>query len=140
MGKNFEKFFFGPEKNFGPFPREIRQKIIKKRPKKNFWDQGELTCVLQIKITLFYCKMMNSVMALEFWAPKVIFWCNFRRIFVQKLVKMVNFGELWLNLVIWSLFRLRRSLDYPFPWTTSWKMMREAHLKDSRHKNCAFGL
>ena len=23
-----------------------------------------------------------------------------------------------LNLVIWSLFRLWRSLDYPFPWTT----------------------
>ena len=88
--------FFWPRKKFRTsFPEKIGKKLSKNGQKWHFWDQGELTCVLQVKITLFYCKMMNSVMALEFWAPKVIFWCNFRRIFVQKLVKMVNFGELW---------------------------------------------
>ena len=44
-----------------------------------------------------------------------------------------------LNLVIWSLFRLWRSLDYPFPWTMSWEMMQEAYLKDSIHKKLCFG-
>ena len=39
-----------------------------------------------------------------------------------------------LSLVIWSLLRLLKSLDYPFPWTRSWEMTREAHLKDSRNQ------
>ena len=57
-------------------------------------QKGELTCVLKVKITLFYCKMVNYVIALQFWAPKIVFWCDFRPILAQKLVKMVNFDEL----------------------------------------------
>ena len=55
--------------------------------------KGELTCELQVKITLFYYKMANSVMALQIWSPKIIVWYDFRPILVQKLVKMVNFGK-----------------------------------------------
>ena len=33
-------------------------------------------------------------MRLQFWAPRIIFWCDFRPISFQKMVKMVNFGEL----------------------------------------------
>ena len=56
--------------------------------------KSELTCELQVKITLFYYEMVNSVMALEIWSQKLIFWYDFRPILVQKLVKMVNLGEL----------------------------------------------
>ena len=80
---------------------------------------------------------MNSVMTLQFWAPRK-FWWDFRPILVQKLVKMVNFGELWPKFGHLKPIRLWKSLDYPFPWTTSWEMLREAHLKDSRHKKCIF--
>ena len=132
----FEKIFFEPQTNFwSPLP----EKTGKKRKKWHFWDlKGKLTCELQVKITLFYYKMVNSVMALQIWSPKIIFWHDFRPILFHKLVKwpiLVSYG---LNLVIWRLFRLWRSLDYPFPWSTSWEMMQEAHLKDSTHQKIVF--
>ena len=87
---------FGPEKNFGHFSQRKYAKNYQNRQKWHFWGlRGELTCVLQVKIRLFYSKMVNSVMTLHFWAPKMIFLCDFRPISNQKLVKMVNFGELW---------------------------------------------
>ena len=82
-------------KNSEPFPRENRQKIFKNGQKWHFSDlKGELTCELQVKTTLFYYKMVIYVMTLQFWSPKIIFWCDFRPISVQKFVKIVYFGEL----------------------------------------------
>ena len=88
-----EKKFFWPKKNFWtPLPEKTGKK---KRQKWHFLClKGELTCELQIKITLFYYEMMNSVMALQIWSPKLIFWYDFRPISVLKLVKMANFGKL----------------------------------------------
>ena len=75
--------------------------------------------------------------------------CNFRH---QKLYFGVILGQFrpkkwlkWLilvsyglNLVIWSLFRLWRSLNYPFSWTMSWEMWPEVVLKRFRHQKNIF--
>ena len=63
----FEKKILDPKKLSGPFLRENRQKIVKKRQKWRFWGlKGELTCVLQVKSTLFYYEMVNFVITLQF--------------------------------------------------------------------------
>ena len=105
-----EKKFWTPKKISDTFPRENRQKIAKNGQKWHFWGlKGELTCVLQVKLTLFYCKMVNFVMALQFSAPKIIFWWKFRPIQVQKMVKIVIFcvffGSLSVSRVqVWKVF------------------------------------
>ena len=74
LGQIFEKKKFWPRKKFRTlFPENIG-KNRQKRQKRHFCDlRGKLTCVLQVKITLFYFKMVNSVMILQFWAPKIVF-------------------------------------------------------------------
>ena len=82
MGQIFEtKFFLTPKIFLDPCPRENRQKIAKNDEKWHFLGlKGELKCVLQVKITLFHCKMVNFVKKLPFRAPKIMFWCDFRPI------------------------------------------------------------
>ena len=86
--KFFEKNFLGGKNFLDPLPRENRQKSVKNG------QNGKLTWESQVKITLFCYKMVNSVMELQIWSPKILFWYDLRPISVQKLVKMVNFGEL----------------------------------------------
>ena len=74
----FEKKIFGPPKKFWtPLPEKTGKKTSKMA------KNGKLTCELQVKIKLFYYKMANSVMALQIWSPKIIFWCDFRPISVK---------------------------------------------------------
>ena len=72
LWRNFSrKIFLDLKKISDPFPRENRQKIVKKGQKLHFLRlNGELTCVLQDKVILIYCKMVNFVMTLQYWAQK----------------------------------------------------------------------
>ena len=71
------------KKILDPSPRENRRKTSKMAKNGIFEALGELTCELQVKITLFYHEMVNSVMALQIWSPKIIFWYDFRPISVK---------------------------------------------------------
>ena len=63
LGQIFETKKFLPEK--------IGKKSSKNGQKWHFRGlKGELTCVLQVTITLFYYKMVNSVMTLQFLGTK----------------------------------------------------------------------
>ena len=87
---------FGPKKNFWtPLPEKTGKKTSKMAKNGSFDAlKGKLTCELQVKIILIFYKMVNSVMALQIWSPKIIFWYDFRSVSVQKLVKMAIFGKL----------------------------------------------
>ena len=77
-----EKKFFGSNFHFWtPLPEKIGKNSSKMAKKWQFLGlKGELTQVSQVKITLFYYKMVNFVRKLQFLAPKIIFWCDFRPI------------------------------------------------------------
>ena len=52
-----------------------------KGQKWHFWDlKGKLTCVLQVKFTLFYCEMVNFMIKLQFEVTKVLFLYDFTQI------------------------------------------------------------
>ena len=95
LGQIFKKKIFWPRKKFRTlFPEKIGKKSSKNCQKWHFWDlKGDFTCVLQVKITLFYFKMVNSVMILQFWAPKIIFCCDFRPISDSRHQKIVFWGS-----------------------------------------------